>query len=906
MALELGATFGPFVITDALGVGGMGEVYKATDTNLKREVAIKILPQVFVNDADRIVRFQREAEILASLSHPNIALVHGLERSDGAVALIMELVEGPTLAEHIARGPIPAEQALRVAAQICEALEYAHAKGVVHRDLKPANVKLSSDGRVKVLDFGLAKVVAVSETGAQPARSSGRAGFSTEPGTLFGTPAYMSPEQMRGGPVDKRTDIWAFGCVLFELLAGQSAFSGETKSDVCANVLSTEPNWNLLPAHTAPSVRRLLHRCLTKDVERRMRDIGDARLDLEESGDDQVTAVPVRRSRSGLVLGALAVAIVVVVALLAAGRLGRQAARQPEFRFELSTPPTVVPEEFAVSPDGSTVVSVGTSADGSSKLWLKEIGSSLERELAGTNGADWPFWSVDGRSVSFYAQGALRKYDLTTQTVQPLVDRLESQPFLGGTWNADGVLLIAPTYLAPIVMLRFGPGGPIESESRAVTKVDRTRGETGHTFPHFLPDGKHFLYYVNGSPRASGTYLGSLDHSVEKRLMSSDSTAVYSEPGRLLFVRGNKLYAQRFDLQSLTLSGEAFAVTDASVVNALGSGGMSASTEGTIVYRTGQSGLRRFVWRDAQGRELESVGEPIGGWPSSPELTAKGDGIVFQRNPNGDNIDVWQLEFGGGAPSRVTLEDGNEWAPIVSPVDDTLVYANYEISPKPAPTQLFSKPLSSNTVPGTPLLETMGNTRPMSYSADGRTILYGATWEPSYLERLKIPFRAGWDIWALSIDSKQTVPVAYTAANEWNGQFSPDQTWVAFESDESGIVEVYVQSFPDGKVKRKVSSKGGAQPRWFGDGSVLYLYFVDLDGVLYRTQVIQGAEKALVSFGPPQRLFRANIGPVTTRTYISKQEYLLDRRGRILTTEPSESSEPLRVARHWAGQPAAK
>ena len=635
-----------------------------------------------------------------------------------------------------------------------------------------------------------------------------------------------------------------------------------------------------------------------------MRDIGDARLDLEESGDDPAAAPPPRRSRTGLaVAAALAVAIVAGVAIFASsGGFGGRTAEQAEFRFELSTPATAAPEQFALSPDGTRVVSVGTSADGSSKLWLKEIGSSAERELAGTEGAEWPFWSVDGGSVSFYSQGAIKKYDLTTQGVQVLVERIQVQPFLGGTWNAAGVLLYSYAFTGPIALTRFGPQGPIEA--RALTKLDPR--ETGHAFPHFLPDGEHFLYYVNGDAQISGTYLGSLDGSVKKRLMPSDSTAVYSEPGRLLFLRGKSLYAQPFDLESLALRGDAFVVADGPIVSALGSGGMSASREGTIVYRTGlQGGSRRFVWRDEQGRELDGS-EILLGAPSSPELTANGNGIVFQRALTGVNLDLWLLEIGGEAPSRITLEAGNEWLPIVSPIDDTLVYANFVLNaPDRTPTQLLTKPLSTNALRGEPLLETRNHKRPMAYSADGRTILYATLWEPSY-QALGIAQRPGWDIWALSLESRQTFPVAYTEANEWNAQFSPDQSWVAFESDESGIVEVYLQSYPDGKVKKKVSPRGGAQPRWFDDVSGQYLYFVDLGGMLHRTRLIPGTEAALVSFGPVQRLFQTNIGNPAPRTYISKPQYLVDRSGRILTNDVLQSYEPLRAARHWTGQPTSK
>jgi Tol biopolymer transport system component len=883
----------------------MGEVWRARDHRLGRDVAIKTLPEEFATDKERLELLGREARFLAALNHPNIASIHGIEEDHGRLFLVMELVEGQTLADLLqSRGALGIDQALRLAAQVADALESAHAKGVVHRDLKPANIKLTADGHVKVLDFGLAKAIGGAETGAASSGAPTVVAGTTTSGTFLGTPAYMSPEQVRGGPVDKRTDLWAYGCVLFELLTGKPAFGGATTTDICAEVLRSEPDWSLLPAATPPSVRRLLRRCLRKDAERRIRDIGDVQLELEER--EEPEAAPARPARSALAVAAWPAAIVVGAAILGlTSPLFRETALQ-EFRFELGTTVTDVPASFAVSPDGRNVTFVGQSADGASRLWISEIGSLSQRELVGTDRAEWPFWSPDGNSVAFYADGALKEFDLTTQGVRVLTD-LGAQSFLGAAWSADDVLLFPVSYTSPIFMVRMGPQGP--RDYKPVTEVDLSR-QIGHAFPHFLPDGNHFLYFVNGTSELfTGTYLGSLDGSVSKRLLQSDSTAVYSEPGRLLFMRGTTLFAQSFDLETLALSGEAFAVTDTPVANRLGSGGVSASTEGTIVYRpSSRSGQRQFVWRNQQGNELARVGEPFDAGATSPELTANSDGIVFHRffGANRD-LDLWLLEFSRGAPSRITFESANEWHAIVSPVDDTLVYADYSLGADRRPTQLYTKSLASNTARGKPLLETQVNTRPLGYSPDGRTILYASLWSPAIADLpiadlLKTP--AHWDVWALKMDgSGETFPVASSEADEWAAQFSPDQNWIAFESNESGIVEVYIQSYPDGAVKKKASSTGGAQPRWFRDGNEQYLYFISLDRMLYRVQVVAGTERNQVALSAPQQLFLMNVGDVAPQNYTNKQQYVIDRQGRILSSEAIASSEPLRVIKGWAGQP---
>jgi hypothetical protein len=529
MALAHGTRLGPYDIQSLIGAGGMGEVYRARDTRLKREVALKVLPEGFSQDPDRLARFQREAELLATLNHPNIAHIHGLEEADSIRALVMELVEGDTLADLIAHGPIPLGDALPMARQIADAVEAAHEKGVIHRDLKPANVKVTADGRVKVLDFGLAKMLETEAAASTLTMSPTLSVRATYAGILLGTAPYMSPEQARGKPVDKRTDIWAFGCVLYEMLSGTRVFDGEDVTDTLAAIVRADPDWGRLPNDTPPGIRRLLRRCLEKDRKRRLSDIADARLEIDDALHAPSTEIPAafaapRRSGERLAW-ASALAVVTVIAVAASLWARRPAPPAPEMRVDVVTPTTTDPATFALSPDGRQLVFVG-SGDGPSRLWLRSLAATSAQPLAGTEGASVPFWSPDSRSVAFFADGKLKRLDLGIGQPQPLTNVVARA---GGTWSADGVILYPPTSGSPLFRVSASGG-----QAAAVTKLDR---QSSHRFPTFLPDNHHFLFYAQGTPDTSGIYLGSLDSPNTTRLTAAGQ---FSPNGRWVAYMSNE------------------------------------------------------------------------------------------------------------------------------------------------------------------------------------------------------------------------------------------------------------------------------------------------------------------------------------------------------------------------------
>jgi hypothetical protein len=559
MSLAQGTRLGPYEILTPLGAGGMGEVYRATDTVLKRQVAVKVLPDSVAADPDRLARFQREAEILASLNHPNIAHIYGLEKSNQMTALVMELVDGPTLADRIARGPIPLDEALPITKQIADALEAAHEQGIIHRDLKPSNIKVRPDGTVKVLDFGLAK--AVAGNGSAPDLSqSPTATVGTRDGIILGTAAYMSPEQARGKPVDKRTDIWAFGCVLFEMLIGRAAFAGKTVADTIAAILERPLDWSGLPASTPPNLRHLLAHCLEKDPKRRWRDIGDVRVELDDAEGtppprDAVERIasrgPERAAWAALVLVTAAAATLVTPTF-------RRAPAAAEVRFDVSFPRGMSADfvQLAISPDGQQLVAAPTF-NGRAPLWLRLLGSTSGKTLPGTEGATFPFWSPDGKSIGFFADQKLKRIDVEGEAIEIVSDAQQPR---GGAWQADGTILFAPNAIGPLFRVPATGGQPT-----VATHLEK--GQNDHRAPFILPDGRHFLYYARGTPQVRGVYVARLDGSESRRLLDADAQAVYAASGHLLFVRQGDLLAQPFDAPHLALNGVAFRMSGQVSVN---------------------------------------------------------------------------------------------------------------------------------------------------------------------------------------------------------------------------------------------------------------------------------------------------------------------------------------------------
>jgi serine/threonine protein kinase len=894
MPLTIGFQLGSHEITALLGKGGMGEVYRARDLKLKREVAIKILPDEFARDSDRVSRFQREAEVLASLNHPNIAGIYDLREANGSQFLVLELVEGETLAERIARSPIALDECFHIARQVCEALEAAHEKGIVHRDLKPANVKITPDGKVKVLDFGLAR--ALEKTPANPnySNSPTLSIAATNAGVILGTAAYMSPEQAKGRSVDRRTDIFAFGCVLYELLAGRPAFNGEDVADILSRVLQRDPDWTLLPANLSPRIRELVQLCLEKDVRKRRSDAADVRIDIEHAlGTESENAErpATSRTRERFWMCAAGALLIAFAALAPPALRYFREVPPPEMRLEISTPPTADAASIAISPNGQKIVFVATS-EGLSKLWVRRLGSVSVRALSGTDGASFPFWSPDSQSVAFFGEGKLKRIEVDSGTVQILTDALSGR---GGSWNRDGTIIFTPdTNRSPVLRIPATGGTP-----SAVTRLEATK-ETNHRFPQFLPDGRHFLYYVQGSPESHGIYAGDLDGSPARRLLDVDSAPVYESSGHLFFVRQGTLFAQEFDASRLELKGNRFSVAEriATVNTAQGSFAVSASSLGPIIYRTALAGgVRQFVWFDRSGKEVGKAGDPTSavGLSISPDSRR----VALHQQTN-NNYDVWLLDLGRNVLSKFTFNAAVDGAPVWSPDSRTIVFKSnrngvYDLYTKPATGQ-GSEDL---------LLAGGPDKQPLAWSPDGQFLLYQNA-DP----------KTGLDIFGLQMSGangsptgrshqetdgdRKPFPVVRTNFDEDGAQFSPDGKWIAYQSNESGRYEIYIQAFPGPGDHTQVSTNGGAQVRWSRDEKELF--YIALDGRLMAVPIHSASNSQAVEAGSPVPLFITHVGGALT--YPNNQQYDVSPDGQrfLMNTIIEEAPSPITVILNWKAQ----
>ena len=870
----IGQTVSHYKITSKLGEGGMGEVYRAEDTTLKREVAIKILPEQFTQDDERLARFQREAQLLASLNHPNIAAIYGLERADGVRFLVLELVEGETLAERLSKGPLPVEEALEVSRQIAEGLEAAHESGVIHRDLKPANVNITPEGKVKILDFGLAKALEGEIPAADISHSPTRTGEMTSAGVILGTAAYMSPEQARGKPVDKRTDIWAFGCVLFEALTGRQEFGGETISDCIAKVLQKEPDWEALPEKTPWRIQDLLRRCLQKDPHDRLRHIGDAGIEVREALSEPfvvsplaVEAPPPQSSWRPVLPWAL-VGILTMVLLTWALIDSREAPHQTgTTHFLISSPETLSINGFpSISPDGKQIVFSAADPAGKQSLWVRRMDSPILQRLDGTDRAGFPFWSSDSRFIGFFADAKLRKIDLSGG---PAVSLAEAPRAQGGTWNRQGTILFASDFRGPIYRVSGADG-----EAAAVTQLDQLRQEVTHRLPYFLPDGHHFLYLAWAKlEEDTGIYVGSLDSNETKFLVNTSrwSFVAYSPPGYLLFVRDETLMAQHFDVDQLEVSGEAFPIAEQ-----MGRGAsFSVSDNGVLSYQQFTLLNSQLVWRDRSGKLLGTVGEP-GGY-SHVALSPDEKWVAVTRR-EGSTADIWLLELSTGILSRFTSDPSADILPTWSPDGRRLAFA----SRRGGPHNLFQK-----SVGGTEaelLFESEASDWPQAWSRDGDILFVSRSTKGDSLYALH-----------MGQEAKREPRLLLEDRIGARHQLSPDEKWVAYRSNESGSREVYIAAFPDFSRSRQVSSAGGRQPRWRGDGKELF--YLQPDGKLVSVEVRAGAT---LETGVRKLLFQ-------TRAEFSTfhHQYCVTGDGqRFLFIEPAEEAEdkvePIHVVLNWA------
>jgi serine/threonine protein kinase/Tol biopolymer transport system component len=863
----LGRQIGPYRIVSPLGAGGMGEVYRAHDSKLGRDVAIKTLPAEFARDPERLARFRREARTLASLNHSNIGAIYGLEQFEDADILVLELVLGETLADQLGRGPIPIEESLKLALQIAEALEAAHEKGIIHRDLKPANVKVTPEGMVKVLDFGLATALEGEAAERDGSDSPMLSLAAIKAGVILGTAAYMSPEQARGSRVDKRCDIWSFGVVLFEMLAGKQLFAGPTISDTLAAVLRAEIDWSILPGDTPVSIRTLLLRCLNKDRKQRLQAIGEARIAIEEyladpksaSGLETAPVAVLRRS----CLIAWSVAIICLIGALALGVLYlRQApADEPETRLEINTPSTSNQDAFAISPDGRRLVFVA-STDGQKRLWLRPLNQTALQLLPGTEGAMNPFWSPDSRSIGFFADGKLKRIDIAGGLPQALASALKGN----GAWNRDGVIVFAPSNFSPLYRVQAAGGEPV-----AITRLDPPR-QFMHLFPRFLSDGRHFLFNAMGSPEASGIYLGSLDGGEPKLLTVANSAGGHLKPDWVLSIQQRTLMARRLDVARGEWTGDPVTVADGVLA-------FSVSLVGRVAYRAeGGDERRQLTWFDRTGNNLGVASEPDANDLRAPELSPDGRRIAVDRTVQ-NNTDVWLMDLARGGFTRLTSEAAFDGTPLWSPDGTRIAFGSnrgsYDIWIKPA-----SGTGAEELLLGTPKVEW-----PIDWSKDGRFLIYSQSASKAL------------DLWALPMTGKDRKPVVVstTSFGEQQGQFSPDGRWVAYQTDESGSgFEIVVQAFPDPSGKWQVSTGGGVQPRWRADGKELY--FITPDRKLMAVPVaVRGSS---LEAGKPVPLFATRISDGGGSC---KPQYVVTRDGRFLINQVVEASTatPITLILNW-------
>ena len=810
---------GPYPIEREIGRGGMGIVYLGRDTRLDRRVAIKVLPDVFAADPERLARFEREARLLASLNHPNIAAIYGLEEANGRRFLVLEYVEGETLAERVARGPLPIDDAVDVGRQIAAALEAAHESGVIHRDLKPGNVKLTPGGDVKVLDFGLAKGGATSSVSSDPSISASPTMShvaATSAGVILGTAAYMSPEQARARAVDRRTDIWSFGCVLYECLTGRQAFTGETVSDLIAVILQGEPDWKALPAGTPTRLRELLARCLTKDPKKRLRDIGEARLLLEGGDASQSSGVfasapaaaPARASRLPMLLAA---AFALTTAVLAALLLGRAPEALPVQRLSLDLPTMVAPPRetplASLSPDGTMIASSATDSAGTPRLWLRSLDALQGRLVPTTEDCAYTAWSPDGHSIAFATQDRVKKVDIRGGAPE-VVCPIQSYG-RGLSWGSRNTIVFCGGPQGPVYEVSADGGEP-----RVVTTLGK--GETAHRFPRFLPDGRHFLYAV--LPGRRGQFeicVGSTDDAkTRQKLFEADGVPTWVEPGWLLFARNGRLLAQRFDANSRRLGGKPIMLSDEPKQSTyIGGPAVTAGRRGAFAYFRPEDVTTRLVWGPPAGPRVPLPFPPgaYGFVLPSPS----GEQAVVSKSTSPTESDLWLIDLHRMIETRFTFDPGAADRPVWSPDGARIAYSNNGSGRW----EVYVKDVGAAGA-GRKVFESIAQiTYPDAWTPDGRVLLVEQIDEKTGWNVLEVPLEGG----------GKPRPILATAFDEQAAALSHDGRWLAYSSNESGRGEIYVDSYPVPGHRTQITNAGGLYSQWRPDGRELAVLTASFD-----------------------------------------------------------------------------
>ena len=872
----IGQTIAHYKVTAKLGEGGMGEVYRATDSKLGRDVALKVLPTAFAQDAQRMARFQREAQVLASLNHPNIAAIYGLEEGVGSGeqgtvltrALAMELVEGPTLAERIAQGAMPLEEALPIAKQIAEALEYAHEKGIIHRDLKPGNIKLTSDGKAKVLDFGLAKAMSEDASSSQhdAMHSPTLSLAATRAGVVLGTAAYMSPEQARGKPVDRRADIWAFGVVLYEMLSGRQAYGGETASDSMAAVITREPDWSALPGNLPPHIDALLRRCLMKDEKRRLRDIGEARVALEENagaaglgasapGAPRSTA---RWPLTQLVPWVLTVALAISLAL-SVKRSTQGSGPQGVFRFTLPIDVDMNYTGVSIAPDGSQIAYT-SEENGLSQLYVRRLSESESRPVSGATLVRAHFFSPDGKWIGFAtADRKVKKVSLLDNTITVVG---EGPISTGGTWGPDDQIILSPTTGSLKEIPATGGTG------KELTPVLSGKGEVGHVWPFTLPQGKAVLFTV--IPKA-GLEEASIEAVVRdtgerKKVLANARCPYYSSTGHLLFVRGDALLAASFDPDRIEVTGPSFRVMDRMHLGNEGGVRMAVSNSGTMIYATQRTA--RLLWVEADGRE-------------QPVLAQVGAYYGAKISPDGRRLavmnsgEVWLLDVERNAFTRFAATSMGTPFPSWTPNGDRLTYTSAG--------EIYGKRVDGSGTEEIVISEPTATWKGgASYSPDGRSVAY----------TVLSPGTSG-DIYEMSLEGKREVrPFLNTKAYEGAPQFSRSGRYIAYVSDETGQREIFVTPYPARGRKWQVSTQGGTHPVWSRDGNQIFYRQAD---AMMSVSVNEAGE---FKVGTPRPVFKGNFS-YGLGISIANYDATPDGRRFVMVREDKSAQSRIHVVLNW-------
>lgn len=871
MALTAGTKLGPYEIQASAGAGGMGEVYRARDSRLDRTVAVKVLATRLSERPDLQQRFEREARTISKLSHPNICALYDVGQQEGVNFLVMEYLEGETLAERLLRGPLPLEQLLKIGIEVADALHRAHRQGIVHRDLKPGNIMLTKAG-AKLMDFGLAKLggelvpaaAALSQmtTQAPPEKSL------TEEGVVVGTFQYMAPEQLEGAEADARADIFPLGAVLYEMATGKPAFTGKTKASLIGAILSAEPKpIGEVQPMTPPALDRVVRTCLAKDPEARWQSAQDVKLQLEWIRQSEPAAAqPAARQPQHLWLWAAGMVLLVAVAFPAGVRWGRGERPKPQvYRTAVTPPPghSFVPFDFAVSPDGSRLAFTATSADGVTTLWVRSLAGDSSQEFAGTEGAGFPFWSPDGREVGFFTAGKLKKIDLATGGVQNVCDALRGR---GGTWSREGTIVFSPNIGAALARVPATGGVPVPA-----TQLHEGISENHH-WPTFLPDGRHFLYVIQWSEGRNGIYVASLDQP-EGTLLSGDIRGnVAFAAGQVLFVRDGTLFAQRFDTEKLRFAGDPVPVVSQEMEQDIGFGraGFSVADSGVLVYQSRRTYSSRMVWFDRSGKEMEPIGEAAS---YQPALSPDGRWLaVALDTANNGHYRVHVVDLVRGTVTPITPVSDRNQAPVWSPDSSTLAYVSQE-------TRIEREAADGSGEP-----ETLAEGRRLmtnDWSRDGRYLVY-----MSFL-------KGGPELWIYDFAQKKSLRFGAGA----EAQFSPDGRWMAYTFGGRGReAEVFVQPFPGPGPRVQISNSDGAQPRWRADGKELF--YIDSDKRMMAVAVKAGAT---FEAGTPTPLFQTRIHGARYALF----QYVVANDGKrfLVNSLPREdAAAPMKLLTDWTSQ----